>query len=453
MNSYCQNNYRLFAVSNLSKQFWGVLILGYKISNCVRTFSKRIATMFTSALLIMCTIPFIKNQDLKSNNQTLENIQEKRLMAYLNTQPITPPNDIINIDAYLFIQFFTFGHDESTIKVFGYLLVSWYDERLSWNTSDYGGLSEIVYESYTFWEPHISLLNQVDYDEFEYHYGLCRLYSSGLTSCLPKIVHESTCNTWVSNWPYDVQNCTIAIGLFAGVSTVNITERDDRVTFLIGGENSAFWKVLKVNYKYSKIDKKFDKYHKGSQIDITLLLKRKGAGVGVAVVFPMIALTILSLNSFVLSARNLRLGMLSFTLLCHFVFTSGISYLIPKYSLDCPTILFYLRGSILINMFLVMLTIFLSFLRDIARPMPTWLSDTIEFILESKLRFFILCLKRRDKMLTTKDMVIMSEWANCSDVINSLCLWLMTLVYVCFMCLYLPRESHVEADELDTFRY
>ncbi|XP_013200085.2 neuronal acetylcholine receptor subunit beta-4 [Amyelois transitella] len=437
--------------------------------------------MHTHTLLFLCIFQYVNTEDSNA-----EKYQEDLLMKYLITKPVTAPNETIEIYAHFGLQFFTFGQDETVFRAFGHLLILWDDERLTWDSSDYAGLAEIVYDSYTFWEPHIRLLNQVDYDEFEYHYGLCRLTNTGHITCLPKIVHEATCHTVVSNWPHDIQNCTLKIGIFGERATIKMRVSDDIVTFILGAEYSAFWTVLNVYQEHSQIDSQLDKMGRGAQIDVTFLLKREGAGLAVAIFVPIITLTIISVYSFLLSSRDLRLGILCFNMLCHFSFLLQISDLIPKHSMDCPTILYYLRGSILVNMFLVMLTIFLSYLRRRTKKIYSMIVSLNDFVFESRARYFVFnlsseayplqdCDQKRtpcsisesrqadlnrpgDNDLNSVNMnsevkAILKQWNNFADILNSISFYLVIVVYVCFMCLYLPSNPGVEFSKLLTYTY
>ena len=55
------------------------------------------------------------------------------------------------------------GLDEvaETLKTTGYLMVDWRDDYLSWNASDYGGISYYLFPQNDIWKPDVTLKNSV----------------------------------------------------------------------------------------------------------------------------------------------------------------------------------------------------------------------------------------------------------------------------------------------------
>ncbi|XP_060807430.1 acetylcholine receptor subunit beta-type unc-29 [Amyelois transitella] len=403
-------------------------------------------------LIFMGILQIVKNEESPFSRQSLEEAWEEQLIKDLKSKytTIEPPNSITEISAHFFLKYFTMGEDETTFTAYSWLVLSWNDERLKWNVTNYQGLSEIVYSSYKFWEPSIRLLNEVDLEDYGLHYGLCRLDKEGDITCVPRILHEAPCHTKLTNWPYDTQNCTLQIGFFTSFGNI-VLKKQNKVVSLMGAEYGAEWTILRVYVEHDTVKSPLRQVDKGSQLDLTFLVEREGNGLGAIIVFPTILMTIITLSTFMLSVtENIRLGIICFNLSCHFWFITELSNLIPKHSENSPTILFYLRDSVMINILLVLFSMFLIRLRKKTVPTPSWISSINENVLKSKFSFLIWPRWEAQikKGISEEKLVFLGQWADFSSIVNCFCLYIVTFVYVYYICVYVPRPSVYNEEQL-----
>ena len=84
------------------------------------------------------------------------------------------------------------GLDEAqeTLNSIGYLHLSWYDDYLVWNASDYGGLTYSFFPQNDVWKPDVTLKNSVDeYKQLGDVSLNVVVYSDGLIVWQPFQVH------------------------------------------------------------------------------------------------------------------------------------------------------------------------------------------------------------------------------------------------------------------------
>ncbi|XP_053619292.1 neuronal acetylcholine receptor subunit alpha-3-like [Plodia interpunctella] len=401
--------------------------------------------MISRALIFTCVFNLARNEDSPFSRKTLEESWEEQLMKDLKSRDVSQyaPNVTTDINLHYFLKHFTMGEDETTFTAFSWLILSWNDYRLKWKEEDYYGITEVIFSRFTkFWQPTLLLLNEeVDMQEYAIPFGMCRLNKDGDIFCIPRVLHKAPCHTKLTNWPYDVQSCAVQMGLFTIAGNINIVQVKKIVT-LFGAEYGGEWTIVNYTEQYKSVVSPVRHSDMGSQLDVTFLLAREGEGLGAIVVVPTFLLTILTLCSFLLNVKdNFRLGIICFNLLCHFLFLTELSDLIPKHSEDSPTILFYLRDSVMINILLVIFTMFLIELRKKTVPTPSWISIINGIVLKGGGRFLIWPRWRADRDASDEIQVISNQWADFSDILNSFGLFLVILLYSFYVCAYIPRPT------------
>ncbi|CAG9575819.1 unnamed protein product [Danaus chrysippus] len=111
------------------------------------------------------------------------------------------------------IKYVHFDTTKDTLSVHSWVVYNWKDEFLSWNASDYSGIKEMQVKSYDIWSPRMMLMNpDVTYYHYDKIYTICILKYDGIVTCVPRIVYKATCQSQLTNWPYDEQTCTIYFG-------------------------------------------------------------------------------------------------------------------------------------------------------------------------------------------------------------------------------------------------
>lgn len=89
----------------------------------------------------------------------------------------------------------------------------WNDNKLKWNQSDYGNLSEIHLANHEIWQPDILLYNSASGSDID-HYGntYTILYSTGQVLWVPPSTFQTFCAIDLRYWPFDTHQCSIILG-------------------------------------------------------------------------------------------------------------------------------------------------------------------------------------------------------------------------------------------------
>ena len=104
-----------------------------------------------------------------------------------------------------------------TFKVTVNIIVSWIDEFLRWNKSEYGGISKIVFPlDSSIWSPDLMNWNAAyNAGEFGQKYAFPSIYSFGLVVLWTRVNLETQCEIHTKKYPVDTQHCSIAFTTFS----------------------------------------------------------------------------------------------------------------------------------------------------------------------------------------------------------------------------------------------
>jgi hypothetical protein len=99
------------------------------------------------------------------------------------------------------------------MTVNSWMSMSWLDENLKWNASEYGGITTIREKSDEIWTPDINLYNSVISSGIGYCETVeCMISNTSKVACILPCTHTAICYGDFKNWPFDRQNCSFAFG-------------------------------------------------------------------------------------------------------------------------------------------------------------------------------------------------------------------------------------------------
>ncbi|XP_067009520.1 acetylcholine receptor subunit alpha-type acr-16 [Anabrus simplex] len=111
------------------------------------------------------------------------------------------------------VQHVDFDELKSIMTVNAYIRMSWYDEKLQWNASEFGGLSKVHVGAYEIWRPDIALYNSATGSMVDHYASThCLVYNDGSTLCVPPSLMIVFCTLDLRYWPFDTQNCNLEMG-------------------------------------------------------------------------------------------------------------------------------------------------------------------------------------------------------------------------------------------------
>ncbi|CAH2060938.1 unnamed protein product, partial [Iphiclides podalirius] len=340
--------------------------------------------LFVCALLLFL-LHTSDSEDCVIDNRSRKTAWEQQLRKdlILCSDRYEPP-DINNTEVFLklMLKSFYFDSKEEILSINTWLPIFWRDPRLAWKPEEYDGITEVLLPSMLIWTPKLKLFNAVgtaSFDEIDFYVNHCRIHNDGSVACIPRILHQSVCSTKLKDWPYDTQNCTFKFGT---------RSKRERVTFTLNSSRPADDAVvLAAEYGpgWNIIDQTSGEDPNATvQFYFTFVLKRHGVGLAAVVVAPPLVLSALILTSMLMNVDDgIRLALLCFSLLSQLFFLQEISSDIPKNGADTPTVLFYLRSTIILTLMAIGITFILRHLKRKSSPPPIIIMVSTEKIYNS----------------------------------------------------------------------
>ncbi|KAH9519807.1 Neuronal acetylcholine receptor subunit alpha-10 [Bulinus truncatus] len=179
----------------------------------------------------------------------------------------------------------------------------WYDQRLNWSVSEFGGISSIRIPCQKLWLPDIVLYNSVDDYTSGYMPTLVMVYNNSRVFWGPVIRFRSSCKIDITFFPFDTQVCKLKMGSWAytglQVDVWNSSNTMDVSNFVDNGE----WELLGVAVKrnvvyYACCVEPFP--------DVTFImqLRRRTIYYFMNIIIPCIILSFLCLGGFLLPSQS-----------------------------------------------------------------------------------------------------------------------------------------------------
>ncbi|XP_017336272.1 acetylcholine receptor subunit alpha [Ictalurus punctatus] len=116
----------------------------------------------------------------------------------------------------------------------------WKDVNLKWNPDDYGGIKKIRIPSTDIWKPDLVLYNNADGDFAIVHQTKVLLEHTGLITWNPPAIFKSYCEIVVVYFPFDLQNCSMKLGIWTYDGNLVVinpdSDRPDLSNFMESGE-------------------------------------------------------------------------------------------------------------------------------------------------------------------------------------------------------------------------
>uniref|UniRef100_A0A2A4K554 Neurotransmitter-gated ion-channel ligand-binding domain-containing protein n=1 Tax=Heliothis virescens TaxID=7102 RepID=A0A2A4K554_HELVI len=348
------------------------------------------------------------------------------------------PSDNTTIRLIFFMKYFTFDSEEEVFTVQNWIHLDWQDDRLKWDPAKYNGLVETDVTYHDIWLPSIELSNKEDFLNLEiYGFYRCLLKNSGAVLCKHWIVHEAWCSVKLTDWPYDVQECSLD---FEGISphTENFTMfLDDSKSqdFTDMATKSAGWYVHDFKQVVNNTG--------GSKIRLIYVLVREAAGLSAIVISPAFVLTVLTILSLFLDVREkIRLAILSFSTVGHYYFLTELTANLPKECHYPPTLLYYYRGSLVISMFIVVLTVFLEKMCKFNSP-QVYIKVVNDYVYEYRFNKYIVFPQWDIDNSTVDNKKSNEDWVKFSNFVNSVFIYVIVIAYLGLYSATVPKGPNL----------
>ncbi|XP_046573448.1 neuronal acetylcholine receptor subunit alpha-6-like [Haliotis rubra] len=293
-----------------------------------------------------------------------------------NVRPVKNSSDSITVSLELYLlSISNFDDVTQTVTANGFFLVSWKDEFLTWNASEYGGISEINPDYGKVWRPYITVWNQVvDAEPLGLDFGVMKVTAEGIVTWSPGDTFKTFCQMDVTNFPLDEQECTYeTFDWRNGLKEVDLRSTNNSIGLSLYNSNSQ-WDITNTSASrvvFGNSGKYFPwVYYKMS-------LKRKPSLAILTTLLPVLVLGLVNVVVFLIPVESGEKVSFAITVLLSFtVSLSFVTGMLPQNGDSLPMFTIFLVGLFIMSSLYVFLTIWIVqvFHRDSAiRPVPSWM--------------------------------------------------------------------------------
>lgn len=117
----------------------------------------------------------------------------------------------------------------------------WSDNKLAWNESDYGGITEIHLPHDKIWRPDVILYNNADtLASLSQISTQMSITNNGNVTWLSTNIFKSSCSINVFYFPFDTQNCSLSFASWtydnSGINLEKTSDDADLSNYIANGE-------------------------------------------------------------------------------------------------------------------------------------------------------------------------------------------------------------------------
>ncbi|KAI6174218.1 Acetylcholine receptor subunit alpha-type unc-38 [Aphelenchoides besseyi] len=237
-----------------------------------------------------------------------------------------------------------------------WLRQTWFDHRLQWNESNYGGIDALPVPVELLWAPDLVLYNA----ETTYNVTIstkATIHSTGRVVFEPPAILRSTCQIDVRFYPFDDQICSMKFGSWSYpeklVDLKLVDEPNDRNESANGVDISEYYPSVEWDIMTLKARRSAKHYREseGKFVDMTfeLGLRRKSLFYTLNLLVPCISMAFLTLLVFYLPSESGEKVQLSISILVSVVFFFLLlTEMLPASGFSLPLIAKYLLFTMLL---------------------------------------------------------------------------------------------------------
>ena len=219
-----------------------------------------------------------------------------------------------------------------------YFQLSWIEERITWNASEFEGIQSILVPPDAIWRPEFFIIQSTDRIQKIGNLSLfLRLHSNGEVYWTPADEFKLSCSVDVTYFPFDKQTCIIE---FTGIVYDNselLMYSTNHILDMTYFTNNSQWDVLPSNVSNCTVDRGT------SCIEVNLHLKRKSEFYIVYIFVPLLFLGLINNLVFVMPAScGERNSVAVTTFLSFVVYMSIVNDIVPQSSAPLSYLYLYL---------------------------------------------------------------------------------------------------------------
>jgi len=318
--------------------------------------------------VVTTSTPKIRAKPLNQNER--DRLRSKLLNGYnKEIHPTKSHRDKVTVNVGMALIHLDLNEKKSILDVDAWMRMSWTDENLRWNHSEFQGLDQIHFGPDELWKPDIFLYNNADSESVHKYSGTQLLvFPDGKVLWVPPAKLRSFCKINLKMWPLDIQTCTMKFGSWTSHGDqidIGLYEGSSNVELLNLYTNNKEWTIQSTAANISKT-----KYQcceeKYPDITFRFTIQRKSPTYRATVVLPCLVTMLMVVSGFLLppnAGEKLTINTVSF-IICT-LYLLYLSSTLPALSDQIPLIvLFYSNTTALIGIAVVLNVICLSLTRE-----------------------------------------------------------------------------------------
>ncbi|CAF0885550.1 unnamed protein product [Rotaria sordida] len=260
------------------------------------------------------------------------------------------PYDQVSVDITASLQqIVAIDEKQQIMTSSSFISQTWFDERLSWNTSNYS-ITVVMLPVKSLWIPDTMILNSADASGYltVSDYSLASVYYTGqVYMILPALTVRTRCNLFVRKFPFDKQMCSINLTAWSqGSNRILYTENNSLVIDISGYNEHPLWKLDGTDMIVMQAEDRApfeDTYN--AIISIQLYLQRKPLFFMMNGIFACFILNCVTLLSYSLPFAS-QIGLCMICFMTYSVYSLNFSSLFPQQSEYLMMITLYFLLSI-----------------------------------------------------------------------------------------------------------
>ena len=301
-----------------------------------------------------------------------KNLYNKLMTDYIkDIPPVTNQSKAVSVNvSFSIIALKDIDEVMGKFSVGGFFSISWYDESMVWNVTDYGYIYQLLISYDNVWVPELILLNPTEkIKPLGTSWNKIRYHSTGVANWYPGDVIEATCVINVYNFPFDTQVCDLQMQSYGyGPTEIQLVSVRNYVdtSYLIPHSS---W-IVKETKAYVTL------VYNSPQTVFRFYFERRPQFVIVNVILPILFMCFLNVIVFLLPVDSgERIGFAITVLLAIAVYMTIVSDNLPKTSEPLPLISYLLIIGLIVSVLITVVTVLnlRLFHKDNNDPIPKWL--------------------------------------------------------------------------------
>ena len=304
------------------------------------------------------TLPTYTSDDSSTDvsYQSVTQLYEDIFLGYdKRVRPVRNQSQVVTVNfAFLLSNVIQFDTATQKLSVLGTFFFVWKDELLTWNPTDYGGLTEAKLPLKEVWAPTMVISKSLDGQGLIGHPTDIVTYTDeGYASWAPEGLLDIICDVNTKFYPFDKQTCKI---------TIYVSDTLYKEVNLQALYNGAKTDIYVPNMEWNLVGTYTEEtFFIGVKfVDIVLQLQRRKVYLIYTIVSPLILLSVLNVGVFIVPVDTGEKGSIAVTIfLSYGVFISTIDDDLPHNSINAS----YLLNYILLLLTLSVTTVMYSFIQ------------------------------------------------------------------------------------------